>query len=333
MVTFTTDEWILLISFSIIYLAFLAYDLFKRGERYGTFAYLLALIPANYLWYLATKDSRWIEFGAMGAMMVLSVLWIACIIRDVAIKNRDTGFKDADDIALVLIISLIVQFILNAVLPALPGNEAMQIGTTKFLSYFYVPDFIVSSANPTASSIITAYKVAATVLVILIIIPIILDLRGEKVNIIAVIIITAVFALPFAFLAFLWAPFALGAMLFLILVLFFLFLLAITRGLSGSSPVLETAAIKRTPKDPESGARIEKIGKIIKLTNRITMKQIAQNLGMSIEDISNSIIDIVKPLAIMVEKNMLVFTPSSNINELLNQLEDLYLQSKGKTTP
>jgi hypothetical protein len=230
MVSFSADQYILLISFFIIFGAFFAYDLFKRGEKYGYFAYVAALIPANYLWYIATKGELWLDFGAMGGMMILAVLWVMCVIRDILIKNKKDGFKDADDIALMLIISLVIQFILTAVLPAIPGNADMQKGTYLFWNYFYLPDYGRGTANPPLESIVMAYRLVATILTVSIIIPIVIDLRGAKVSLIAVVIITAVFALPFAFLAFLWLPGAIGPLLFLICVLFFLILLGLTRG-------------------------------------------------------------------------------------------------------
>ncbi len=58
----------------------------------------------------------------------------------------------------------------------------------------------------------------------------VMDLKGEKVSLIAVIIITVIFGLPFAFLAYLWLPFAFLPILILIMVVFFLGLLAMTRG-------------------------------------------------------------------------------------------------------
>ena len=81
--TLQLDQWIYLICFGILYLGFLGYDLFKRGEKYGYIAYFIALLPANYLWYCVTlplpghyygQDSY---FGAMGSMALLAVLWIA----------------------------------------------------------------------------------------------------------------------------------------------------------------------------------------------------------------------------------------------------------------
>ncbi len=52
--TLQLDQWIYLICFGILYLGFLGYDLFKRGEKYGYIAYFIALLPANYLWYCVT---------------------------------------------------------------------------------------------------------------------------------------------------------------------------------------------------------------------------------------------------------------------------------------
>ena len=107
----------------------------------------------------------------------------------------------------MLIIGLVIQFILSAVLPTTPGLQTMQQGTSQFLSYFYVPNFSAASSNPTSQIIILWYKLFATVLTVAMIYATVMDLKGEKVSLIAVIIITVIFGLPFAFLAYLWLPF------------------------------------------------------------------------------------------------------------------------------
>ena len=133
---FLLTETLLLVAFGLIYLAFLLYDLLKRGDNKGSIAYVVALLPANYLWYIVAKNGMG-EFGMVGAMTVLVSLWLLAIIRDIYLKDRAQGYKDADDVALMLIIGLILQIIVSAILPAIPANAAMQNGTIILWKYFY----------------------------------------------------------------------------------------------------------------------------------------------------------------------------------------------------
>jgi hypothetical protein len=209
----------------IIYLTFLFYDAFKRGDKLSELAYIVAVAPANYLWFMLTPDN--LEWGPLGAMAFLGILWILCVIRDIFLKNKEKGIKDADDVALFLIIGLIIQLILSTILPA--SVETMKRGTSPVWKFFFLPEF-----NPDAADFATEaympYKIVATILTLLVIIPIILDLKDAKVNIIGILLLVAIFALPFYFIAFLWLPLeGTWALFFLFLVLFFVFLLVLTR--------------------------------------------------------------------------------------------------------
>jgi hypothetical protein len=204
---FSSDEWVLLGSWFLIYGIFLCYDLFKRGEKYGHLAYYMALVPSNYLWHISTKQGAY-EFGALGAMMVLCILWLLAVIRDIFIKDKEIGFKDADDVALMLVLSLGVQMLLTAVLPNI--FEAMQGGTTTVWGLFYIPEFSSTGVACYAdgmcpsNNIVYAYKLLATLLIITIIVPIVIDLKGTKVPPFVLIVITLIFLIPFAFLSFMW---------------------------------------------------------------------------------------------------------------------------------
>ncbi|WP_457559183.1 hypothetical protein [Candidatus Harpocratesius sp.] len=228
---FAIEQIILLISFSLIYLVFLFYDLFKRGDNYGSIAYIAALLPANYLWSIVTKNDM-LDFGALGAMLVLCVLWLFAVIRDIIIKDKAQGFKDADDVALMLIVGIIINLILSAVLPALPGLEHMKNGTIPVLKYFFLPIFDAESTGHAVFGIVIAYKILATLLTLSVIIPVVMDLKDMETNIVALVILTLIFGIPFTFLAFLWSPAisTIWVFLFLFMVLFFIFLLMITRG-------------------------------------------------------------------------------------------------------
>ncbi|MHA1610620.1 MAG: hypothetical protein ACTSYU_01090 [Promethearchaeota archaeon] len=225
------QQIVLLISFGLIYLVFLCYDLFKRGDSYGSFAYIVALLPANYLWHVLTINNL-LDFGALGAMLVLVALWLLAVIRDIAVKDRAEGFKDADDVALMLIVSIIINIILSAVLPALPNMSHMELGTNSFLKYFFLPIYNDVDPGHALVGIILAYKILVSVLTISVIVPVVMDLKDMETNLMALVVITLIFGIPFAFLAFLWAPAAetIWVFLFLFMVLFFIFMLLLTRG-------------------------------------------------------------------------------------------------------
>jgi len=167
----------------------------------------------------------------VGAMMVLVGLWFFAIIRDIYLKDRAQGYKDADDVAFMLIIGLILQVIISAILPAIPANLAMQNGTITLWTFFYLPNF--ADVNVSVA-IVLAYKIIVTLDIVAIIIPTVVDLRDAKVSISVILILTLIFAIPFGYLAFLWAygldPAMLWVMLFLFSVVFFIFLMMLTKG-------------------------------------------------------------------------------------------------------
>jgi len=225
-------DFILLISFTIIYLVFLFYDLFKRGDKYGSIAYIAALLPSNFLWYAVTKKELY-DFGLTGSMMVLAIFWLLAVIRDIFIKDKEKGFKDADDVALMLIIGIVINLRLSAVLPSLQGaNNNMKEGADTIWNFFYIPLLDPTATNAPVVGIILTYKILATVLTVAIIIPIVMDLKDAKVTLAALAILTVVFLLPFTYLAFIWSPAPELIWVFLVLfgVIFFTFLLMITRG-------------------------------------------------------------------------------------------------------
>ena len=43
---------IVIITFFVIFGIFLCFDLFKRNEKYGYLAYIVAVLPANFYWGL-----------------------------------------------------------------------------------------------------------------------------------------------------------------------------------------------------------------------------------------------------------------------------------------
>lgn len=235
-------SWIIFATTLLVFAIFLIFDAFKRNEPYGNLAYIVAVVPINYLWYKITTPTNVIyykDFGVTGVWAVLLFLWLITIVRDMILVRIKK--KDFDDVVLYLIIGLIIQLILSAVLPAkgvIPNMQAWYgPGTTPIprpdntnfgtylLWFFYLP-------NPPSTTLVTIdlFRVMATLLVIGVIVPMILDLRGEPVNMWVLVIITLIFALPIALICYLWVPQAYLALLLLVCVLFFIVLLLLTRG-------------------------------------------------------------------------------------------------------
>ncbi len=211
----------------IIYGITLFYDAFKREEPYGNAAYITALLPANFFWW-AIMDS----FGpknslnALSGAAVLVTLWFIAMLRDIFTTRKK---KDLDDVFLALIVAIVIQLILYAVLPSngvLPMlNDPDATGI--FWGWWVMPNIQWTGYAPL---VLLWFQAVASALVLCVIIPMIMDLRGTKVKPAVLVIITAIFSLPFAFLAYIWMP-AGGwvAILFLLLVLLLILLLSIAK--------------------------------------------------------------------------------------------------------
>ena len=213
---------IFLVSFFIIYGIFLCWDFFRRGEKYGFLAYILALVPANILWGF--------EFNILGVYIVLFILWIICLFRDLLLVYGKT--KEYDDILLFLGIGILIQVILTGILPYM--NPQMQ--TNNVAAWvFYFPDVYNPNTNAVKSWVsanyLLGFRIAATGMVLLAILPMILDLKEteEHVNLLAIIIIDCIFILPFLWLAYVWMGGIGWPLTFLFAVLLFIVLLLLTR--------------------------------------------------------------------------------------------------------
>jgi len=223
MAEFEINSIIIMVIFCIIFGIFLFYDFFRKGERYSYLAYILAVLPVNYLWYLG--------FDALGVYVVLFVLWIICLLRDLLFVFRKT--KEYDDILLFLILALLVQLIVTAILPADQLNPSLQENTFK-LWFFYFPDIFTDAYDIEAwvnSSVLLGFRVSATFLIFLAILPMLMDLKDseEKIPLPMLIIITALFILPFMYLSYIWLPIAMGVLTLLFSVILFIILLLLTK--------------------------------------------------------------------------------------------------------
>ena len=217
---FDVNSYIILFTLLIIFAVFLIFDMFKRNERYAYLAYLMALAPINYLWAL--------NFDVLGVYFVLFLLWCICLLRDLWGVKKNT--KNINDIVLYLVLAIVVQFILTAILPV--TNTVFRTNTTVWLGVFYLPDIYTASfaiESWVDPIILIGFRLTATLLIILVIIPLIVDLKDEEVPLPMFIIIIALFILPFLYLSYIWLPSALVVLTFLMCVILFIVLLLITR--------------------------------------------------------------------------------------------------------
>lgn len=219
-----TAGWIFLISFFIIYGVFVCWDFFRRGEKYGFLAYVLAVIPADMLWSYG--------LDVLLVYTTLFILWIICLMRDLILVFGKT--KEYDDILLFLGLGIFVQLVLTAILPADQLNRSMQENNVALLGFFWFPavydpkNMINSWVN---INYLLTFRVTATIMVALAILPMILDLQSseEHVSLLAIIIIDAIFILPFLWLAYVWMGGIGWPLTFLFAVILFIVLLMLTK--------------------------------------------------------------------------------------------------------
>ncbi|MEE9377803.1 MAG: hypothetical protein V3V33_07175 [Candidatus Lokiarchaeia archaeon] len=205
---------IILATLGIIFVIFLLFDLFGRNEKYGYFAYAVAVIPVNYFWGVGGDP--------LIAYIILFVLWIIILLRDTIGMQLDKD-KDINEILMYLFLAIIIQFIVSAIMPEV--NEDLQLTTEKIL-YFWLPD--VHSAI-FLSSITLAFKLVATLFVFLIIIPLIIDIKDEEAPLPIILVFVAIFVVPFLYLSYIWVPDLMGVLTFMFSVILFVILLLITR--------------------------------------------------------------------------------------------------------
>jgi hypothetical protein len=230
---FDINAIIILVTLFIIYGVFLFFDLFKRNENYGYMAYIVALIPVNFLWFLG--------FDVLGIYLILFLLWCICLVRD--LWGVASEIKDINHIILYLVLALIVQIILSAILPV--TNVVLQTNTELFW-YFYLPDIYTANFGIESwvnLNILMAFRIVATVMVALVIIPLLIDLKGEEVPVPVFVIIIGLFIIPFLYLGWIWLPEGMWVLTLLFSVILFIVLLLITR--SGKEVQLKSNSKKK----------------------------------------------------------------------------------------
>ena len=207
---------IILVTLFVIFGVFLAFDLFGRNENYSYLAYIVAVIPVNFFWGLG--------YDPLFAYIILFVLWDITLIRDtIAIYLKKK--KEINQILLYLTLGILVQLIISAILPEIDAYSSLKDYTDE-VWFFYLPDVHSAIFSETVA---LGFKVAATIMVLLVIIPLIIDIKDEEATLPIIIVFVAIFILPFLYLSFIWIPEAMGVLTFLFSVLLFIILLIITK--------------------------------------------------------------------------------------------------------
>lgn len=210
---FDISSIIILVTLFIIYAIFLVFDLFGRNEKYSYLSYLVAVIPVNYFWAIGGDP--------VFTYILLFLLWIASILRDTYSVYRKKE-KEINEILLYLALGVLIQLIISAIIPE--TNPALQALPTQKFWFFWLPNVHLAEA-----SIALGFKILATILIALIIVPLILDIKDEEVSLPIIIIFVAIFILPFLYLSYIWIPEAMGVLTFLFSVVLFIIMLLITR--------------------------------------------------------------------------------------------------------
>ncbi len=216
------NKVIILTVLFIIFGVFLIFDVFKRNERYRYLAYIVALLPVNYMWAVKLDP---VDMTIVISYIVLFSLWILCLLRDIILVYRKT--KDYNDIFLFFMMAVILQFIVAGIIPYI-DTSLQDLGATSepLLDIFYLPDIFASEVDPYLA---LAFKVLMTFIIILIMGPILLDIKGEAIAFPVLLIIVAIFLIPFIILSYIWLPEAWGVLVLLFSVVLFILLLIITR--------------------------------------------------------------------------------------------------------
>jgi hypothetical protein len=219
--TLDISSIIILGTLFVIFIVFLFFDIFKRNEKYGYLAYITAVIPVNYMWALG--------FDILIVWILLFALWDITLLRDLIWVFRKT--KEYDDILLFLLLGVIIQIIITAILPADQLLSELQTNATPYW-VFWLPDVYDASFNIKGwvnTSYLLIYRALATSTIILAIFPLLYDIKDEEVPFPIIIVITAIFIIPFLILSLIWYPQLAGVLTFLFSVILFIVLLIITR--------------------------------------------------------------------------------------------------------
>ncbi|MFX1377323.1 MAG: hypothetical protein ACFFA0_16105 [Promethearchaeota archaeon] len=205
---------VFLIALCIIFMVFFIFDLFERNENAAYLAYIVALIPVNYFWGIGGDP--------LAAYIILFCLWIITLLRDTIGLYLDKN-KDINEILMYLFLAIIIQLVVSAIMPEV--DEDLQLTTEKIL-YFWLPDV---HSEIFLDSVVIAFKITATLFILLIVIPLIIDVKDEEAPLPVIIVFIAIFIIPFLYLSYIWVPELMGVLTFLFSVILFIILLLITK--------------------------------------------------------------------------------------------------------
>ncbi|MFW9821253.1 MAG: hypothetical protein ACFFE5_16745, partial [Candidatus Thorarchaeota archaeon] len=186
---------IILITLVIIFMIFLVFDLFGRNEKYGYLAYPVAVIPVNYFWGMGGDP--------LFAYIILFTLWIVTILRDTIGIYRKKE-KEINEILMYLGISILIQLIISSIMPQ--ANPALQANVEQ-LWFFWLPNVHSLIFDQT---LVLTFRIIATILIFVVIVPLIMDIKDEEVPLPIIIIFVIIFIAPFLYLSYIWIPYPAG---------------------------------------------------------------------------------------------------------------------------
>ena len=128
-----------------------------------------------------------------------------------------------------MVLAIIIPLILAAILPE--SIPYLKTNNTQWL-FFWLPDVYTTTWGIELwvnLNVLIAFRIMASLLIFFVIVPLIIDIRGEDVPLPLFIIIIALFIPPFLYLSYVWLPQATGVLTFLMCVILFVVLLIITR--------------------------------------------------------------------------------------------------------
>ena len=110
------SSWIVFIGLLLIYGITLGWARLRPGERYGNYAYITALLPANFAWYEVMETyGLGNGFNGLGQPPSLVTLRLLAFIRDIVAVHAKK--KDFDDAILYLLCGILCQLIAYGILP------------------------------------------------------------------------------------------------------------------------------------------------------------------------------------------------------------------------
>jgi hypothetical protein len=224
---FTTPQILYIIVLFIIFFLFLCYRLFKRRERLEYVAYLAALLPFAYYWFIGVEYIQ--------AVDLLVFLWTICLFRDLVVVyrvrhdlKRDMDFANS---IIAYAVSAGFYFLFTVILPAWNPNLKTEAGAQTFFKYIVLP---MLQNNPFSTGSLRIFQFLLTVDIACMIAPMFAEIKiaKQRLPVMADIFLAILFALPSIYVLYVWvlATDIIAALGLLIGVVYFIILLAITKG-------------------------------------------------------------------------------------------------------